>query len=71
MATSYPGGLDDFAEITTQKQSQSVGGRDHKQLHNDLGDAVEAIQADSSNSLPPLCLTPNPHGWWPAELTTE
>lgn len=46
MTTSYPGGLDDFAEITTQKQNQAVGGRDHRQMHNDLGDAVEAIQAE-------------------------
>lgn len=46
MATSYPGGLDDFAEITTQKQNQAVGGRDHRQMHNDLGDAVEAIQTE-------------------------
>lgn len=46
MATSYPGGLDDFAEITSQRQDQAVGGRDHRQMHNDLGDAVEAIQTE-------------------------
>ncbi|MFZ1361471.1 MAG: hypothetical protein WAS05_00855 [Candidatus Nanopelagicales bacterium] len=50
MATSYPGGLDEFDPLTPgpsgSKQSQIIGGRSHAEHHNDLGDAVEAIQAE-------------------------
>lgn len=46
MATSYPSGLDSFTAITTENQSDSVGGRTHKAMHNDVNDAVEAIEAE-------------------------
>ena len=47
MASTYPGGLDSFDTIASDKKtSDAVGGRTHRQMHNDLGDAIEAVQAE-------------------------
>ena len=47
MASNYPGSLDSFDTIASDKKtSDAVGGRTHRQMHNDLGDAVEAVQAE-------------------------
>ena len=47
MASDYPGGLDSFDTIAADKKtSDAVGGRTHRQMHNDLGDAIEAVQAE-------------------------
>ncbi len=47
MATDYPGSLDSFDTIASDKKtSDSVGGRTHRDMHNDLGDAIEAVQAE-------------------------
>ena len=47
MASSYPSGLDSFSTIATDKLlSDAVGGRTHRAMHNDLGDAIEAVQAE-------------------------
>lgn len=47
MASTYPGSLDAFDTIASDKKtSDSVGGRTHRDMHNDLGDAVEAVQAE-------------------------
>ena len=47
MASNYPGSLDSFDTIASDKKtSDSVGGRTHRQMHNDLGDAIEAVQTE-------------------------
>ena len=47
MASTYPGGLDSFDSIASDKKtSDVVGGRTHRDMHNDLGDAIEAVQAE-------------------------
>ncbi len=47
MASNYPGSLDSFDTIASDKKtSDSVGGRTHRQMHNDLGDAIEAVQSE-------------------------
>ena len=47
MASNYPGSLDSFDTIASDKKtSDSVGGRTHRAMHNDLGDAIEAVQAE-------------------------
>ena len=47
MASSYPGSLDSFDSIASDKKtSDVVGGRTHRDMHNDLGDAIEAVQAE-------------------------
>ena len=47
MASNYPGSLDSFDTIASDKKtSDSVGGRTHRQMHNDLGDAIEAVQGE-------------------------
>lgn len=47
MASNYPGSLDAFDSIASDKKtSDVVGGRTHRDMHNDLGDAVEAVQAE-------------------------
>lgn len=47
MASNYPGSLDSFDTIASDKKtSDSVGGRTHRQMHNDLGDAIEAIETE-------------------------
>ena len=47
MASNYPGSLDSFDTIASDKKtSDAVGGRTHRAMHNDLGDAVEAVQAE-------------------------
>lgn len=47
MATNYPGSLDSFDTIASDKKtSDSVGGRTHRQMHNDVADALEAVQAE-------------------------
>ena len=47
MASNYPGSLDSFDTIASDKKtSDTVGGRTHRQMHNDLGDAIEAVQAE-------------------------
>ena len=47
MASNYPGSLDSFDTIASDKKtSDAVGGRTHRQMHNDLGDAIEAVQAE-------------------------
>ncbi len=47
MASSYPGSLDSFDSIASEKKtSDRVGGRTHRDMHNDLGDAIEAVQAE-------------------------
>ena len=46
MASDYPGGIDAFDTIASDKKtSDAVGGRTHRQMHNDLGDAIESVQA--------------------------
>ena len=45
MASNYPGSLDSFDTIASDKKtSDVVGGRTHRDMHNDLGDAIEAVQ---------------------------
>jgi len=45
MASNYPDNFDDFPTITADKLlSDEVGGRAHRRLHNDLGEAVMALQ---------------------------
>lgn len=47
MPSSYPGAADSFgAPAGSDPQSTPVGGRTHSQSHTDLGDAVEAIEAE-------------------------
>ena len=47
MASNYPGSLDSFDTIASDKKtSDSVGGRTHRQMHNDLGDAIESVQTE-------------------------
>lgn len=47
MPSSYPGAADSFgAPAASDPQSTPVGGRTHSQSHTDLGDAVEAIEAE-------------------------
>jgi hypothetical protein len=47
VASNYPGSLDSFDTIASDKKtSDSVGGRTHRDMHNDLGDAIEAVQAE-------------------------
>lgn len=47
MATNFPGSLDSFTNPTGgDNLSTSVGGRTHSQMHADVNDAIEAIQAD-------------------------
>ncbi len=47
MASNYPGSLDSFDTIASDKKtSDSVGGRTHRDMHNDLGDAIEAIETE-------------------------
>ena len=47
MASNYPGSLDSFDTIASDKKtSDTVGGRTHRDMHNDLGDAIEAIEAE-------------------------
>jgi hypothetical protein len=47
VATNYPASLDTFDSIASDKKtSDSVGGRTHRDMHNDLGDAIEAVQAE-------------------------
>ena len=47
MATNYPSSLDTFDTIASDKKtSDTVGGRTHRDMHNDLADAVEAVQAE-------------------------
>lgn len=47
MATNYPSSLDTFDTIASDKKtSDSVGGRTHRDMHNDLADSVEAVQAE-------------------------
>jgi len=47
VASNYPGSLDSFDTIASDKKtSDSVGGRTHRQMHNDLGDAIEAVQTE-------------------------
>lgn len=47
MASSYPAGLDAFDTIASDKKtSDVVGGRTHRQMHNDLGDAIESVQTE-------------------------
>ena len=47
MASTYPGAVDAFDTIASDKKtSDAVGGRTHRDMHNDLGDAIEAVQAE-------------------------
>jgi hypothetical protein len=47
VASNYPGSLDSFDTIASDKKtSDSVGGRTHRDMHNDLGDAIEAIETE-------------------------
>ncbi|MBK8168299.1 MAG: hypothetical protein IPK64_20310 [bacterium] len=47
MASTYPGSLDSFDTIASDKKtSDAVGGRTHRDMHNDLGDAIEAVQTE-------------------------
>ena len=47
MASNYPGSLDSFDTIAAdKKQSDTVGGRTHRAMHNDLGDAIESVQTE-------------------------
>jgi len=47
MATAYPGGLDTFTAVAGGQQgTPSADGRVHSARHNDVEDAVEAVQAE-------------------------
>ena len=47
MASNYPGSFDSFPTITADKlMSDTVGGRAHRGMHNDMGDVIEAMQAE-------------------------
>lgn len=47
MASNYPSSLDSFDTIASDKKtSDSVGGRTHRDMHNDLGDAIESVQTE-------------------------
>jgi len=47
VASNYPSSLDSFDTIASDKKtSDSVGGRTHRDMHNDLGDAIEAVQGE-------------------------
>ena len=47
MASSYPAAFDSFPTITADKLlSDAVGGRAHRAMHNDMGDVIEAMQAE-------------------------
>jgi hypothetical protein len=47
VASNYPSSLDSFDTIASDKKtSDSVGGRTHRAMHNDLGDAIEAVQGE-------------------------
>lgn len=47
MPSDYPGGLDSFTAVTAStKTATEAGGRTHADAHNDLGDAIEAVQAE-------------------------
>ncbi len=47
MATDYPGGLDVFTALLSGNQSAPTAeGRRHRARHNDVEDAVEAIEAE-------------------------
>lgn len=52
MATSYPDGLDAFTGTTlpTTSTAAEVGGRTHSKRHDDVEDAVEAIEAELGTS---------------------
>lgn len=46
MTTTFPTTIDNFSTISAgTKQSIAVGGRDHRQFHNDISDTLEAIEA--------------------------
>jgi hypothetical protein len=47
MASSYPDNFDSFPTITADKlMSDTVGGRAHRGMHNDMADVIEAMQAE-------------------------
>lgn len=47
MGSGYPGSIDNFAEVgPTDTTTTAVGGRTHRQSHNDMGDAIEAVQTE-------------------------
>lgn len=47
MASNYPAGLDTFDTIDADdRMSDQVGGRRHRDMHNGVNDAVEAVQAE-------------------------
>jgi hypothetical protein len=47
VASNYPGSLDSFDTIASDKKtSDAVGGRTHRAMHNDLGDAIESVQTE-------------------------
>lgn len=47
MPSSYPTGFDNFATVDpTDTTTTVVGGRTHRASHNDMGDAIEAVQAE-------------------------
>lgn len=47
MPSNYPGAPDDFAEVGPDDTTTTVvGGRTHRQSHNDMGDAIEAVQIE-------------------------
>ncbi len=47
MTSGYPGAFDAFAEVgPADTMTTAVGGRTHRQAHNDMGDAIEALQAE-------------------------
>lgn len=52
MASTYPGSADSFSEPTepegTPLSESGTGSRNHYEHHRDLGDAVEAIEANAS-----------------------
>jgi hypothetical protein len=53
VASNYPGSLDSFDTIASDKKtSDSVGGRTHRDMHNDLGDAIEAVQGELGTTRP-------------------
>lgn len=47
MSSTYPGALDSFTNPSGSDQTQTaIGGRTHSQMHRDINDCIEAIEAE-------------------------
>ena len=55
MATNYPAGSDNFTAVAPDDlTSDTIGGRTHSAILNDMGDAVEAVQTELGPTRPGL-----------------